>query len=33
MHVKEAIKTRLSIRRYADRQIPEEEMAVLLQAL
>ena len=33
MQVQEAIKTRLSIRRYADTTIPGEDMKVLLQAL
>ena len=33
MQVQDAIKTRLSIRRYADRQIADEDMKVLLQAL
>jgi len=33
MQVQDAIKTRLSIRRYADEQIPEKDLKVLLQAL
>ncbi len=33
MQVQEAIKTRLSIRRYLDTTIPSEDMKVLLQAL
>ena len=33
MQVQEAIKTRLSIRRYADKTIPDKDMQILLKAL
>jgi nitroreductase len=33
MQVQDAIKTRLSVRRYADKVIPDEDMQVLLRAL